>query len=154
MGVTRDIRQSMILWFMTGHPQDLCYVVFSESLGSISIPFSVLSMPIQRTERSMLTYGLRVAASLARYCRRILTSCIGRAKGSSRVTICCLLCTGGANLRNFVVFLIFKEKEILTKCCAERPVNWLQTVIIVKEFCFCLWLLQRWKVKTKMIFTT
>ena len=118
-----------ILWLMIGHAHDLCYVVFSKSLGSISIPFPVLSMPIQRTERSMLTCGLCVAASLARYRRS--TSCIGRAKGSSRVTINCLPRTGGANLRNFVCN--FQTKQILTNCCAERSVNWLQTVITLKK---------------------
>ena len=31
------------------------------------------------------------------------------------------------------MFHNFQAKDILTKCCAERSVNWLQTVIIVKR---------------------
>ena len=62
-----------------------------------SIRFSVKSMLIQRTEGSMLTRGFCVAA---------LMQDIWEGGGlglDSRMAIYCFLCTGTANLRNFVV---------------------------------------------------
>ena len=52
-----------------------------------------------------------------------------------------------------LLFLNFQTKDILTKCCAERSINGLQTVIIEKELCLCL-VFSEMEGKTKMIFTT
>ena len=117
---------------MIGSAHDRCYVVFNKSRGSIiTIPFSVLSMLIQTTERPTLIGGLRVAASVARY--RLGTYCIGRAKdllyreGEGMLTRNDLLSSlhRRCNFAKFSCFIILKQMSLVVSEIEGKNENYL-----------------------------